>query len=99
MKRSKSSAFVHPLGLSKIEWSVMQGALQSQTRFGIKDFLPSLGKPTQNAIARLVERGFLTLSAAKMSPPQSGFTVVRITKANIKAYNAALKIAVADTKA
>ncbi|HTE37512.1 MAG TPA: hypothetical protein VK634_19740 [Reyranella sp.] len=95
----RPTKFVHPLGLSKIEWGVIQGALQSQTRFGIKDFLPNPGKPTQNAIKRLVDLGYLTLSKRKpvsfSGPP---WLVVRLTKKNLEKYNAAIDAA-AKTKA
>lgn len=103
MKDKKPRApFNHPLGLSKIEYGVLIGALHSQQRFGIEDFLPSPGKPTQNAVKRLIALGYITMSKNKPATFGEPWAVVTITKRNIKNYNAAMdahKAAIAKLKA
>lgn len=82
--------FSHPLGLTRTEWNVIRGALWARTQVPNGHFLCGTTKAVRNAVERLQSRKFITRVRAKFEPLQPDWPVVKITRRNVDAYNAAL---------
>lgn len=82
-----ASAFVHPLGLNKSQFKLIQDCLWARTVVPNGHFLAA--SRWRLAAERLIERGYLTKAppSAQPVPSISWAPVVFITDDNIDAYN------------
>lgn len=82
------TTFSHPIGLGKTEYEAILNAHHARSLVSNGHFLAPVGRT--KSYERMVERGFLT-EVDRLQP--YNWLVVKMTDANLDAYNDALKTA------